>query len=399
MRRKAPAVPFAVYEKGIIMRGIAILGSTGSIGKQAVDVILRHPDKFYVTALTAHHQASVLFEQVRALRPQMAALTGEKVDVPEDLSFCRFFFGKDALEKVAKEAEGTDVLASVVGAAGLRAVMAARKAGKRILLANKETLVCGGEMVMKACESKNGEKVLLPVDSEHSAIFQCLEAAGPNRYSRILLTASGGPFRTWEKERMRKATVEEALGHPTWNMGAKITVDSASMFNKALEIIEAKWLFDAEPEQIQVLVHPQSIVHSAVEFQDGAVLAQLGVPDMRVPILYAMSHPERLETGAKKLDLFQSGSLTFEKPDMEKFPAIRMAYQVLKTGGAAACVLNAANEEAVYAFLNRRIMFGQIYETVDAALQQYGHLPAQNLEEIEYADGVARQAAKTFLQL
>ena len=381
------------------MRGIAILGSTGSIGKQAVDVVLRHPDQFYVTALTAHSNAELLFEQVRKLRPSLAALTGEKVQVPEDLSFCRFLFGRDALEQVAMETEGQDVLAAVVGVAGLRAVMAARKAGKRILLANKETLVAGGEMVMKACESKDGEKVLLPVDSEHSAIFQCLEAAGPNRYQSILLTASGGPFRTWEKGKMYRATVEEALGHPTWSMGAKITVDSASMFNKALEIIEARWLFDADPSQIRVLVHPQSIVHSAVEFEDGAVLAQLGVPDMRVPILYAMSYPQRLETGAKKLDLFQCHSLTFEQPDMEKFPAITMAYQVLDAGGAAACVLNAANEEAVYAFLNRRIMFGQIYETVDAALQQYGHLPAQNLEEIEYADGVARQAAKTFLQL
>ena len=381
------------------MRGIAILGSTGSIGKQAVDVVLRHPDQFYVTALTAHNHAELLFEQVRKLRPSLAALTGEKVQVPEDLSFCRFLFGRDALEQVAMETEGQDVLAAVVGVAGLRAVMAARKAGKRILLANKETLVAGGEMVMKACESKDGEKVLLPVDSEHSAIFQCLEAAGPNKYESILLTASGGPFRTWDKEKMYRATVEEALGHPTWNMGAKITVDSASMFNKALEIIEARWLFDAEPERIRVLVHPQSIVHSAVEFKDGAVLAQLGVPDMRVPILYAMSYPERLETGAKKLDLFQAKSLTFEQPDTEKFPAIRMAYDVLHQGGAAACVLNAANEEAVYAFLRKEILFGQIYEAVDAALQKWAHLPAEELSDIAYADTMARQAAHDYLKL
>ena len=381
------------------MRGIAILGSTGSIGRQAVDVVLRHPDQFSVTALTAHNNAGLLFEQVRMLKPTLAALTGEKVPVPEDLSFCRFLFGKEALETVAKEAEGQDVLAAVVGVAGLRAVMAAREAGKRILLANKETLVAGGEMVMKACESGSGEKVLLPVDSEHSAIFQCLEAAGPNRYESILLTASGGPFRTWEKGKMYKATVEEALGHPTWNMGAKITVDSASMFNKALEIIEAKWLFDAQPSQIRVLVHPQSIVHSAVEFCDGAVLAQLGVPDMRVPILYAMSYPQRLETGAKKLDLFQSQSLTFEQPDTDKFPAIRMAYDVLHQGGAAACVLNAANEEAVYAFLRREILFGQIYEAVDHALQKWAHLPAKNLDDIAFADQKARQTAMEYLKL
>lgn len=381
------------------MHGIAILGSTGSIGRQAVDVIMRHPDLFYVTALTAHNNADLLFEQVRGLRPKLAAITGEKAEVPADLSFCRFLFGREALETVAREAEGTDVLAAVVGVAGLKAVMAARESGKRILLANKETLVSGGEMVMKACRGKQNERVLLPVDSEHSAIFQCLEAAGPNRFSRILLTASGGPFRTWEKERIFSATVEQALGHPTWNMGAKITVDSASMFNKALEIIEAKWLFDAEPEQIQVLVHPQSIVHSAVEFEDGAVLAQLGVPDMRVPILYAMSYPARLETGAKKLDLFATGSLTFEQPDTEKFPAIRMAYAVLRQGGAAACVLNAANEEAVYAFLQKRIAFGRIYETVDHALQLHAHLPAKNLEEIQYADSCARAAARAYLNL
>ncbi len=381
------------------MRKMAILGSTGSIGKQAVDVVLRHPEEFQVTALTAHNNAALLFEQVRLLRPSMAALTGDRVEIPEDLSFCQFLFGREALETVAREAEGTDVLAAVVGVAGLRAVMAAREKGKRILLANKETLVAGGEMVMQACREDGGEKVLLPVDSEHSAIFQCLEAQGPNRYTRILLTASGGPFRTWEKEKIYRATVQQALGHPTWNMGAKITVDSASMFNKALEIIEAKWLFDARPEDIQVLVHPQSIVHSAIEFQDGAVLAQLGVPDMRVPILYAMSYPRRLETGAKCLDLFEAGSLTFERPDMEKFPAIRMAYDVLKQGGAAACVLNAANEEAVYAFLNQKILFGQIYEAVDAALEKWAHLPAKNLDDIAYADSMARQAAKNYLNV
>ena len=383
------------------MLSIAILGSTGSIGRQAVDVVLRHPDRFQVTALTAHNNADLLFRQVRMLRPSLAALTGDRVEVPQDLSFCRFLFGREALETVAREAEGTDVLAAVVGVSGLRAVMAARAAGKRILLANKETLVAGGEMVMNACKSGcgEGEKMLLPVDSEHSAIFQCLEGAGPNAYESILLTASGGPFRTWEKGKMYRATVEEALGHPTWNMGAKITVDSASMFNKALEIIEAKWLFDARPEQIRVLVHPQSIVHSAVEFKDGAVLAQLGVPDMRVPILYAMSYPQRLETGAKKLDLFSSQSLTFEQPDTEKFPAISMAYDVLRLGGAAACVLNAANEEAVYAFLRKEILFGQIYEAVDAALQKWAHLPAKDLDDIAYADGMARQAAKDYLKL
>ena len=376
-------------------RGIAILGSTGSIGRQAIEVIGLHPDRFFVTALTAHKNAALLFEQVRKLRPRLAALTGvsEPVAIPDDLGFCEFRFGPQALEETAREAEGQDVLASVVGMVGLQSVMAARQVGKRVLLANKETLVAGGEMVMNACP----QGTLLPVDSEHSAIFQCLQGAGPNKYEKILLTASGGPFRTWEKERVRTATVEQALGHPTWNMGAKITIDSASMFNKALEIIEAKWLFGARPEQIQVVVHPQSIVHSAVEFKDGAVIAQMGVPDMRVPILYAMTYPERLETGVSSLDLFALGQLTFEKPDPEKFPALRMAYEALRAGGAACCVLNAANEEACWAFLRKEIPFGRIPEIVEAVLQKHGGLPARDLEDIERADALARETAKRFL--
>ena len=372
------------------MRGIAILGSTGSIGRQAIEVIKLHPDRFFVTALTAHRNAALLFEQVRQLRPAMAALTEKEVPVPEDLSFCQFRFGPQALEETAREAEGQDVLAAVVGVAGLKAVMAAREAGKRVLLANKETLVAGGEMVMSACPPGT----LLPVDSEHSAIFQCLQGAGPNPYERILLTASGGPFRTWEKERMEQATVAQALGHPTWNMGAKITVDSASMFNKALEIIEAKWLFSARPEQIQVVVHPQSIVHSAVQFRDGAVIAQLGAPDMKVPILYAMSYPERLNAGAKTLDLFAIGQLTFEKPDTDKFPAIKMAYDALAQGGAACCVLNAANEEACYAFLREEIPFGRISSIVRQALDKHGHLPARSLADIDRADALSRETAR-----
>ena len=378
-------------------RGIAILGSTGSIGRQALQVISLHPDRFFVTALTAHKNAALLFEQVRAFRPALAALTGEEAKVPEDLSFCQFLFGPDALEKAARLAEGTDVLAAVVGVAGLKAVMAARQAGKRVLLANKETLVAGGEMVMAACPDGPDGPTLLPVDSEHSAIFQCLQGAGPNKYDKILLTASGGPFRGWEKTRMENATVQQALGHPTWSMGAKITVDSASMFNKALEIIEAKWLFSARPDQIQVVVHPQSIIHSAVQFRDGAVIAQLGVPDMRLPILYAMSYPERLSTGAPELDLFSIGSLTFEQPDTEKFPALKMAYQALAAGGAACCVLNAANEEACFAFLRGEIPFGRIPQIVAAALDQHGCLSARPLADIDRADALAREDARRMI--
>ena len=372
-------------------RGIAILGSTGSIGRQALQVIALHPDRFFVTALTAHKNAALLFEQVRVFRPRLAALTGveQPVDIPEDLSFCEFRFGAQALEAAAREAEGEDVLAAVVGMVGLQSVLAARSAGKRVLLANKETLVAGGELVMAACPPGT----LLPVDSEHSAIFQCLQGAGPNRYDQILLTASGGPFRTWEKGRIENATVQQALGHPTWSMGAKITVDSASMFNKALEIIEARWLFDAKPEQIQVVVHPQSIVHSAVRFRDGAVIAQLGVPDMRLPILYAMTFPERLETGAPGLDLFALGQLTFERPDPDKFPALRMAYDALRQGGAACCVLNAANEVACCAFLAGRVPFGHIPRVVEETLNRHGALPARTLEDILRADALARETA------
>ena len=382
------------------MRGIAILGSTGSIGRQAIEVLSLHPDRFFVTALTAHRNAALLFEQVRALRPRLAALTGEeKPDkIPDDLSFCEFRFGPDALEEVAALAPGEDVLAAVVGVAGLKAVMAARKAGKRVLLANKETLVAGGQMVMNACPVGAMGPTLLPVDSEHSAIFQCLQGAGPNRYEKILLTASGGPFRTWDKESIQTATVAQALGHPTWSMGAKITVDSASMFNKALEIIEARWLFDACLDQIQVVVHPQSIVHSAVQFRDGAVIAQLGAPDMKVPILYAMSYPERLTTGAKEMDLFALGSLTFEKPDTDKFPALNMAYTALRSGGAACCVLNAANEEACFAFLREEIPFGRIAAVVDCALQKHGGLPARTLDDIDRADALAREAARAAIR-
>ena len=361
------------------MRGIAILGSTGSIGRQALEVLSLHPDRFHVTALTAHRNAALLFDQVRALRPRLAALTGdERPDVPKDLSFCQFLFGPQALEEAAARAEGEDVLAAVVGVAGLKAVMAARRAGKRVLLANKETLVAGGEMVMNACPPGT----LLPVDSEHSAIFQCLQGAGPNRYEKILLTASGGPFRTWDRERIKAATVAEALGHPTWSMGAKITVDSASMFNKALEIIEAKWLFDAAPRQIEVVVHPQSIVHSAVQFKDGAVIAQLGAPDMKVPILYAMTYPDRLETGAPGLDLFALGQLTFERPDPDKFPALRMAYDALRPGGAACC-----------AFLAGRVPFGRIPRVVEETLSRHGALPARTLADILRADALARETA------
>jgi len=372
------------------MKKIAILGSTGSIGTQALDLCRRHPDRYRVTALTARGSREKLFEQVREFRPEIAGLTEgfDPGEIPQDLGFCRFLSGKEALHAAAAETDAEMVLVSIVGIAGLQSVMDALGAGKQVLLANKEALVTGGHLVTELAR-KTG-KPLLPVDSEHSAIFQCLQAGGNNRAEKILLTASGGPFRTWDRERIRKATRAEALKHPNWNMGAKITVDSASMFNKGLEIMEARWLFDMPEDRIEVVVHPQSIVHSAVVFRDGAVLAQLGEPDMRVPIGYAMAYPERIETGVQAPDLTALGSLTFEKPDTEKFPALRLARECLRAGGAACTVFNGANEEAVAAFLREEIPFGEITVRVERALEKLAGLPADCLEDIWEADRLAR---------
>ena len=377
-----------------MMKKIAILGSTGSIGTQALDLCRRHPDRYKVTALTARGSKEKLFEQVREFRPETAGLTEgfDPAEIPEDLKFCRFLSGKEALHAAAAETDADMVLVSIVGIAGLQGVMDALKAGKQVLLANKEALVTGGHLVTDL--ARKAGKPLLPVDSEHSAIFQCLQADGTNKPVKILLTASGGPFRTWNKERIRKATKAEALKHPNWNMGAKITVDSASMFNKGLEIMEARWLFDMPEDKIEVVVHPQSIVHSAVVYQDGAVLAQLGEPDMRVPIGYAMAYPERIETGVPAPDLFKLGSLTFERPDEEKFPALRLARECLRAGGAACTVFNGANEEAVAAFLREEIPFGEIAVRVERALDKLAGLPADCIGDIWEADRRAREAAR-----
>ena len=382
------------------MRKLAILGSTGSIGTQALDVAARHSDRFAVTAIAAHSSAEKLFEQVRAFRPQIAALTVEPEEIPADVkNACQWIFGPDALLRVVRACDADDVLVSVVGIAGLSAVMESLRCGKRVLLANKEPLVAGGELVTRAAQAAG--QPLLPVDSEHSAIFQCLQGAGPNPYARIILTCSGGPFRTWSREEIRAATKEQALKHPNWVMGQKITVDSATLFNKALEMIEAKWLFDARPEQIEVVVHPQSVIHSGVEFADGALIAQLGTPDMRLPILYAMAYPDRLPTGGSRLDLFSLGSLTFERPDEERFPSIRLARECLRAGGAAGCVLNAANEVAVGELLQsggeEPMRIGRIFDTVEETLARVGHLPAASLEQVMEADRLARDTARKVL--
>lgn len=376
------------------MQTIAILGSTGSIGTQALELVRLHPEEFRVVALTARSSREKLFEQVREFRPEVVGLT-EPIpmrEIPEDVRFCRWVMGADALHAAAAEVPADMVLVSVVGIAGLQSVMDALGANRQVLLANKEALVTGGHLVMDA--AKRIGKPILPVDSEHSAIFQCLQAAGGNQPVRLLLTASGGPFRTWTREQMQNATRAQALKHPNWSMGAKITIDSASMFNKALEIIEAHWLFDMPPEKIQVVVHPQSIVHSAVEFADGAVLAQLGVPDMRVPIAYAMTYPRRIPTGSKPLDLFSIGTLTFEPGDPVRFPALRLAGECLNAGGAACTILNGANEMAVAAFLRDEIPFGAISRIVEGTLEACGAMPADTLADIFHADLEARRVAK-----
>ena len=379
------------------MSTLSILGSTGSIGTQTLELVRLHPDRFQVKALTAHRNAELLFRQVREFRPELAGLTVPipREEIPSDLGFCRFVMGPEALHAAAAEVEVDQVLVSVVGIAGLQSVMDALSAGRQVLLANKEALVTGGHLVMEA--ARRAGKPLLPVDSEHSAIFQCLQGAGGNRPTGILLTASGGPFRTWDAARIARATRREALNHPNWSMGAKITVDSASMFNKALEIMEARWLFDMPPEKIRVVVHPQSIVHSAVTFEDGAVIAQLGVPDMRLPIQYAMTYPERIPTGAPALDLFALGQLTFEPGDPVRFPALRLAGECLRAGGAACTVLNGANEEAVAAFLREEIPFGDITRLVEDALAQLGGLPANTLEDVFAADRAARDRVREAL--
>ncbi len=379
------------------MRNLIVLGATGSIGTQALEIAAAYPEDIRIAALSAHGNASLLFEQVRLFRPRAAAITSGEVEIPEDLNFCQWYFGPHALKEIVRDIPCDDVLVAVVGMASLECVLQARKLSRRVLLANKETLVAGGQIIMPVCDVLGENPTLIPVDSEHSAIYQCLQAAQGNPFERLILTASGGPFRTWKQEDIMRATAKQALKHPNWEMGQKITIYSATMFNKALEIIEAKWLFDAAPKQIDVCVHPQSIVHSLVEFADGTQLAQLGTPDMRTPIMYAMIYPRRKAALGEKLDLAKLGTLTFEEVDEQRFPAIRMAYDAMGAEGAAPCILNAANEVAVAHFLKERIPFHAITDTVRSVLDGLS-LPADSVEAILYADALARQKAEDYIQ-
>ncbi len=377
------------------MRTIAILGATGSIGTQALDIVRRYPERFRASCLTANASSEKLFELVRAFRPDVAALNVEPEHIPEDVRFCQWFFGPDSTVKALEAARPMDALCAIVGIAGLDAVWRALDVCQRVLLANKEALVTGGDLVMKKAAEKGIP--MLPVDSEHSAIFQCLQARQGNPVKRLLLTCSGGALRDWDKGRIYNATVRDVLAHPTWSMGGKITVDCATRINKGLEVIEAHHLFDMPAERIDVVIHPQSVIHSMVEFEDGAVLAQLGMPDMRGPIGYAMGYPDRLPYDARPVDFFALGHLDFTAPDSERFPCLDMAVQTLKTGGSAPVVLNGANEVAVAAFLKGQIPFGRIPEIIGATLNAVPVTPIRSIADVYAADAAARRAAEAAL--
>lgn len=376
-------------------RRIAILGSTGSIGRQALDVVRQHKDLFEVELLTANNSSALLIEQAMEFRPGSVVICNETkyqevADAlqPNDI---KVFTGMDSVCSLV-EAEDIDiVLTALVGFSGLRPTISAIKAGKIIALANKETLVAGGSVVMELARKYNSP--ILPVDSEHSAIFQCLLGATGNPISRIHLTASGGPFRTWGRDRIAAATKNEALKHPQWTMGAKITIDSATMMNKGFEMIEARWLFDTAPDKINIVVHPQSIIHSMVEFADGAVIAQLGNPDMREPIQFALSFPERLTLNNKKLDFASLQGLTFEKPDMEKFPCLSLAFEAIRKGGNVPCAMNAANEAAVAAFLKDGIRFYDIPEIISACMAGVNFVEKPTVEDLLSTNAEVYRAA------
>ena len=385
------------------MQNLTILGSTGSIGTSTLDVVARHPDRFRIIALTANCQADLLFRQCIQFRPRYAVLLDEAAVA--GLRECIDTAGLDvevlsgaaALEQVSVLPEVDTVMAAIVGAAGLRPTLAAARAGKKILLANKETLVMAGNVFMEAVRASGS--ALLPIDSEHNAVFQTLPRGydgdlASNGVRRILLTASGGPFLNMPLSELHNVTPEQACAHPTWSMGRKISVDSASMMNKGLEVIEAHWLFNAGVDDIQVVVHPQSVIHSLVEYVDGSMLAQLGNPDMRTPIAYGLAWPERIDSGVAPLDLFKVATMNFEAPDFGRFPCLALAYQALRAAGTAPAILNAANEVAVAAFLDKQISFLSIPRVIEAVLDALPVNAVGSLDDVLGADADARRAAQ-----
>ncbi len=371
------------------MKKIAILGSTGSIGTQALDIVRMYPEKFCVVGLSAKSNAKLLLNQINEFKPLLASIEDQaaylsiKDFVPEHTRL----ICSGNLEIAAME-EAEMLLVSVVGIAGLPSVMEGLKHKKKIALANKEALVCGGSLVMDAAR-QNGD-IIYPVDSEHSAIFQCLQGNQDNEIRNIILTASGGPFRNKTAEELKKVTVADALKHPTWNMGKKITIDSATLMNKGLEVIEAAWLFNVSPEKIKPVIHPESVIHSCVEFTDGAVMAQMGEPDMKLPIMYAFEYPQRYYSGAAFLDLAKREKLTFFEPDTKKFPCLALAFEALKMGGNIPCALNAANEVAVDMFLNKKIDFCDIPKMIEHTIFNMEIIKTPDINDIYQTDALVR---------
>lgn len=381
------------------VKDIAILGSTGSIGTQTLDIIAEYPQRFRAHLLTAGRNWKMLAEQARRFLPRRVVIADETAlphlrealnGLPIDVAA-----GPGAIAEAVKDPRIDTVVTAMVGYSGLRPTIEAIKEGKTIALANKETLVVAGDLITRLSESNKAP--LIPVDSEHSAIFQCLQGEKTAEAEKIILTASGGPFRTWRSEDVAKATAADALKHPNWSMGAKVTIDSASMMNKGFEMIEARWLFDCPPEKIEIVVHPQSIVHSMVQFADGSVKAQLGVPDMHLPIRYALSYPHRLSTRQKPLELAQYATLTFEAPDMEKFPMLGYAFDAIAAGGNMPCVLNAANEIAVAAFLRGEILFGEIPSIVGQTIKSISFQASPAYEDLVATNAEARAKAGEIL--
>jgi len=374
-------------------RNVAVLGSTGSIGRSTLEVIAASRGRLRAVALSAHGNAELLCEQARRFRPRCVVLTDPEVAAGHDWSTLpadiQRLVGNDAVARVAADAGVDVVVSAIVGSAGLEGTWAALEAGKTVALANKESLVVAGPLVMRLADQQGGK--ILPVDSEHSAVFQAMQAGRHEEVKRVVLTASGGPFRTYTDEQLTQVTVAEALAHPTWEMGRKITVDSATMMNKALEIIEARWLFGLAPEQIGVVIHPQSIVHSFVEYVDGSTIAQLSPPDMKLPIQYALTYPERSEGVAEKLDWSRAMHLEFEPPDFERFGALGLGLEVARSGGTSGAVLNGANEAAVARFLDGNLRFHQIVPACRAVLEHHNFDPNPTLEQLLQADRWARQ--------
>ncbi len=377
-------------------RNIAILGSTGSIGTQALDVISRHHDQFEVYALVANNRVDLLITQARTYLPEVVVIANESKYEPlkqalSDLPI-KVWCGSKGVEQVVQDEQINIVLTAMVGFSGLQPTINAIKAGKTIALANKETLVVAGELITSLALKHRAP--ILPVDSEHSAIFQCLNGEGDNKIEKILLTASGGPFRTFSKEQLRHVTRKEALAHPNWNMGEKVTIDSSTLINKGLEMIEAKWLFGVEPSQIEVLVHPQSIIHSMVQFEDRSVIAQLGEPDMRMPIQYAFSYPVRLESDVKPLNFLELSQLTFEPPDTDRFPGLLFAYEAIAKGGNMPCIFNAANEVAVELFLKERIGYIQMSRLIEKTMSKASFVQSPSLSDYLQSDAEAREITR-----